>query len=127
MLRILVAAGVGALTFVALFAPTGQTQYFTQPAAFMPQQASPQMVYYTDASGYPMQQQQVVYADQMQQVYFTDAGVPVQRVAGPVMSAVTERDADGNPVVHEEMFDPIYYAVIFVFFLVLLAKVGYGI
>jgi len=27
------------------------------------------------------------------------------------MSAVTERDADGNPVTHTEMFDPIWVVV----------------
>merc|ERR1711988_2040171 len=34
--------------------------------------------------------------------------VPAEvRTVAPTMSAVTERDADGNPVTHFEMFDPI--------------------
>ena len=33
------------------------------------------------------------------------------RSSEPTMSAVTEWDADGNPVTHYEMFDPIKLAV----------------
>ena len=35
-----------------------------------------------------------------------------QRSAAPQMSAVTERDADGNPVTHYEMFDAIWMAIV---------------
>jgi hypothetical protein len=36
------------------------------------------------------------------------------------MNAVTERDADGNPVTHYEMFDPIYFVVVLLPYLALL-------
>jgi hypothetical protein len=36
------------------------------------------------------------------------------------MNAVTERDADGNPVTHYEMFDPIYVVVCLLPYLALL-------
>ena len=35
----------------------------------------------------------------------------VVRTSDATMSAVTERDADGNPVTHFEMFDPIRLVV----------------
>ena len=41
------------------------------------------------------------------------APMPVApRSAEPTMSAVTERDADGNPVTHFDMIDPIYLAIV---------------
>jgi hypothetical protein len=72
--------------------------------------ASPQAIYYGDESAYQMPMEQVYYA------------VPQPRVASPAMSAVTERDADGNPVTHYEMFDPVYIGIISVFFLGVLVK-----
>merc|ERR1711939_704278 len=73
--------------------------------------ASPQVVYYADASVAPMEQ-----------MYYANPAVPQYRMAGPVMSAVTERDADGNPVTHSEMFDPIYLAIIAVVCIIGLVK-----
>ena len=39
------------------------------------------------------------------------------------MSAVTERDADGNPVVHAEMLDVVWVGITMSFFLYLLIGV----
>merc|ERR1719371_93115 len=59
MSRILLAAGAGALTFVALFAPTSEL-FSTQPAAFMPQQAALASEYGSMAQ-YRTAQQPVMY------------------------------------------------------------------
>jgi hypothetical protein len=75
--------------------------------------ASPQAVYYGEASGYQMP---------MEEVYYPYAAVAQPRVAGPAMNAVTERDADGNPVTHYEMFDPVWLGIVLVFFLGVLVK-----
>lgn len=42
------------------------------------------------------------------------------RTVEPSMSAVTERDADGNPVTHYEMFDVFWLVVVMVPWLALL-------
>jgi len=44
------------------------------------------------------------------------------RAGVPKMSAVTERDADGNPVTHYDMFDPIELAIKLAFFGAILVK-----
>merc|ERR1719217_621132 len=59
MSRILLAAGAGALTFVALFAPTSEL-FSTPPAAFMPQQAQVATQYGSMAQ-YRTAQQPVMY------------------------------------------------------------------
>ena len=47
------------------------------------------------------------------------APAPATRVS-EVNMLVTERDADGNPVTHAQMFDPIYYVVVLIPYLYLL-------
>ena len=70
------------------------------------------MVYYGDASGYSPEQ-----------IYYASAAVPQYRAAGPVvMNAVSERDADGNPVTQQEMFDTKWVALCLVIMLAALAK-----
>lgn len=48
----------------------------------------------------------------------------VARASSVAMSAVTERDADGNPVTHMDMFDPVATVVQLTPFLFLLLKFG---
>jgi len=61
----------------------------------------------------------------MSRVIEPAAPLAVQRVAfAPEMSAVTERDADGNPVVHTEMFDAGWVVVTIGFYSALLAKIA---
>jgi len=45
------------------------------------------------------------------------------RAPAATMSAVTERDADGNPVVHAEMLDVVWVGITMSFFLYLLIGV----
>jgi len=42
------------------------------------------------------------------------------RTSSVSMSAVTERDADGNPVTHYEMFDPFWLLIVLTPYLALL-------
>ena len=58
MSRVLLAAGAGALTFVALFAPSSEL-FSAQPAAFMPQQAAASE--YASMAQYRTAQQPVMY------------------------------------------------------------------
>jgi len=44
--------------------------------------------------------------------------------AGVAKMVVTERDADGNPVTHTEMFDPVYFGIILGVFGAVLLKTG---
>ena len=44
--------------------------------------------------------------------YTAPMPVPAARTSGPEMNAVTEWDADGNPVTHYEMFDAIWLAIV---------------
>ena len=51
------------------------------------------------------------------------ASLVMSRAAGPVvMNAVSERDADGNPVTQQEMFDTKWVALCLVIMLAALAK-----
>jgi hypothetical protein len=77
--------------------------------------ASPQVMYYADASGSPVEA-----------IYYANAAVPQGRAVMPVMSAVTERDADGNPVTHTEMFDFGWVAITLLFYVAVLAKIALG-
>merc|ERR1719506_2877857 len=107
-----------ALFALAVLSEAGERLFmmpYAQPMQTNRAVASPQVVYYADASVAPMEQ-----------VYYANPAVPQYRVAGPVMSAVTERDADGNPVTHTEMFDPVYYGIVFVICLIGLVKTYNG-
>jgi hypothetical protein len=81
---------------------------YGQPVSADRAVASPQVVYYADAP--------------VEEMYYANAAVPMNRAGPVIMSAVTERDADGNPVTHYEMIDPVYIGLIFVIFLAVLAK-----
>jgi len=50
------------------------------------------------------------------------AAVPQYRAGPVVMNAVSERDADGNPVTQQEMFDTKWVALCLVIMLAALAK-----
>mmetsp|Transcript_35154 Transcript_35154/g.92291 ORF Transcript_35154/g.92291 Transcript_35154/m.92291 type:complete len:91 (+) Transcript_35154:58-330(+) len=48
------------------------------------------------------------------------------RVAEAQMSAVTEKDADGNPVTHYEMFDAGWVVITLGFYSALMVKIALG-
>ena len=100
---------------LAVLSEAGQRLFMAQYGQPIQANRDAQVVYYADTGVAPMQQ-----------VYYVDPAVPQYRVAGPVMSAVTERDADGNPVTHTEMFDPVYYGIVFVICLIGLVKTYNG-
>jgi hypothetical protein len=83
-----------------------------QPAvAVAPPKVVPQVVYYGDMSG-----------DATEEIYYVNAAAS-PRAPGPVM-VVTERDAEGNPVTHTEMFDPIWAGICIAFMLVACVKLS---